>query len=51
MIMYHLLLTIHNEFVADRDFSICGYAFEAVEGIRNTVDILLIMLLEVVIKL
>ena len=44
-------LNINNEFVADLDFSICDYAFEAVEGIRYTVDILLIMLLEVVIKL
>ena len=32
-------LNINNEFVADRDFSICDYAFEAVEGVRYTVDI------------
>ena len=32
-------MNINNEFVADRDFSICDYAFEAVEGIRYTVDI------------
>ena len=32
-------MNINNEFVVYLDVSICDYAFEAIEGIRYTVDI------------